>query len=80
VTAGIVRVKVSMVVRDDKGKKHKMFWDYELDPKAGESASFSSTRPIEAVSFGKKKYKFKPLGVVIHNLQIIKNTKRGKTP
>lgn len=78
-TAGIVRVKVSMTVLDDKGKRHKMFWDYELDPKAGESASFSSTRPIEAVSFGKKKYKFKPLGVVIHNLQIIKNTKRGKT-
>lgn len=74
--AGIIHVKISMTVRTEKGKTKKIHWDFPIDSMAGEMASFSSTRPIEAVSIGKEKYKFKTLGVMTHSLNILKKIKR----
>lgn len=75
---GIVHVKIVMTVLTEKGKTKKMFWDLPIDSMAGEMVTFSSMKPIEAVSFGKKKHKFKTLGVITHSLVVIKKIKKEK--
>ena len=75
---GIVHVKVEMKVALENGKFKKVKWDLPINASAGEMVTFTSMRPIQYVSFGKKKVKFKPLGVITHNLQIIKTIKKEK--
>jgi hypothetical protein len=75
-SSGFTNVKIEMTVVTPMGKTKKMYWDFPIDSAAGEMVTFSSLKPIETVSFGKKKYKFKSLGVVTHSLQIIKKLKK----
>lgn len=75
---GIAHVKIEMTVVLPNGKTKKVKWDLPIDAAAGEMVTFSSLKPIQYVSFGKKKVKFKPLGVITHTLQVIKTFKKER--